>query len=123
MSHSKSTLFIFCLFYIQQAHAKGDFSSSKAWTYGMISSIGLGVIGFLMSSIVVLLKTKTKFSFAPIIKVLIAFASGALIGDALIHLIPESFGAHGHEEEEHNDGEVHHDGEEEEEHADEEANP
>jgi zinc transporter 7 len=72
----------------------------------------------------VCLKKKTKINFTPIIKILISFASGALIGDALVHLIPESFGAHAHDEEtahaeEETGHEGHDHGEEEEVHVDE----
>jgi hypothetical protein len=52
---------------------------------------------------VITLKTKTKIDFVPIMKVLIAFSAGALIGDSFIHLIPKGFGV-GHEEE-HVEGE------------------
>ena len=52
----------------------------------------MGVIGFFSSALVVLIKKKTKVNFKPIIGVLLAFAAGALIGDALVHLIPEGFG-------------------------------
>ncbi len=52
----------------------------------------MGVIGFLSSALVVLLKKYRRIKFKPIVVILLAFAAGALIGDALIHLIPEGFG-------------------------------
>jgi len=49
-----------------------------------------------------------------LIDTLIAFAVGALLGDAILHLLPEAFGVHDHGSEGHEDAHAH-GGEEEEE--------
>jgi zinc transporter ZupT len=51
----------------------------------------MGVIGFVCALIVIVFQKLLKFNFKPIISVLIAFAAGALMGDAFVHLIPDAF--------------------------------
>lgn len=101
-----------------------DFSKSEGWAYGLLASFGIGLIGVICTVVVILVKKYTKFDFKPVIKVMVAFAVGALCGDAFIHLIPLGFGAHNHESEEEHANETE---EEHEEHSEEseesEANP
>lgn len=54
------------------------------------------MLGFVCSALIVGIKKYTKFDFKPVLKVLIGFASGALIGDSFVHLIPEGFGQDHH---------------------------
>ncbi|EAR94575.1 metal cation transporter, ZIP family protein (macronuclear) [Tetrahymena thermophila SB210] len=77
------------------------FSTEESWAYGMLTGVMLGILGFICSAFVVIVKKYTKISFDPFLKVLIAFAAGALIGDAVVHLLPHAFGSHSHEEASH----------------------
>lgn len=67
------------------------FSDAEKWIYGILTGIGLGLVGFFAAALVVYFKKYTKIHFDGFLKVLVAFAAGALLGDALIHLIPEAF--------------------------------
>lgn len=53
----------------------------------------------------------------PRLKTLLAFASGGLLGDAFLHLIPHAIQPHSHGENGHGHGHSHHHGEEEEGHG------
>lgn len=75
-----------------------QFSTSEKWIYGILTGVGLGLVGFFAAGLVVFFKNYTKYKFEGILKVLVAFAAGALIGDALIHLIPEAFSSEEGEE-------------------------
>jgi len=81
-----------------------------SWFWAITSGIGVGLLGF-ASAICIGPMFKSKDGKASkgmktFLTVLIAFAAGSLVGDALIHLIPAAFGAeeaedeHAHEEEE-----------------------
>jgi len=76
-----------------------EISLSEKWSYSILAGILMGVISFLCSLAVVLLKNKFRLHF--LIHILIAAGAGALIGDAGTHLISEGFGAHSHGEHEH----------------------
>ncbi|KAL4511887.1 hypothetical protein ABPG72_012732 [Tetrahymena utriculariae] len=85
-----------------------NFSTEESWAYGMLSGVMLGILGFICSAFVVIIKKYTKISFDPFLKVFIAFSAGALIGDAVVHLLPHAFGIHSHEEaaHDHDEGET-----------------
>ncbi|CAD8062328.1 unnamed protein product [Paramecium sonneborni] len=76
-------------------------TSSEKWGYGILASFGVSMIGFVVSILIIILKNISKGETAKqVMKVLIGFAVGALLGDAFIHLIPHSFASHDHQEEE-----------------------
>ncbi|CAD8055378.1 unnamed protein product [Paramecium primaurelia] len=82
-------------------------TSSERWGYGILASFGVSMIGFVVSIMIIILKKFSKGETAKqIMKVLIGFAIGALLGDAFIHLIPHSFSNHEHHEEEDHDHEL-----------------
>ncbi len=62
------------------------------WIYGILTGCMLGVLGIVCSAVVAILKTRLKYNLDNFIKILVAFAVGALLGDAMFHLLPESFG-------------------------------
>ncbi|CAD8159724.1 unnamed protein product [Paramecium octaurelia] len=80
-------------------------TSSERWGYGILASFGVSMIGFVVSIFIIILKKFSKGETAKqVMKVLIGFAIGALLGDAFIHLIPHSFSSHEHhDEEDHNE--------------------
>ena len=61
--------------------------------YGILTTFGVRCLGFLCCVFVILLKTYSTFDFKKniMLKVLIAFAAGTLLGDSFVHIIPENF--------------------------------
>lgn len=90
---------------VSQTMAGSDYTTEEVWEYSLLSSFSVGVLGFLCSGLVIIFKKFTKVNFIPALKVLIGFASGALIGDSFVHLLPEGFGQEHHEEEHHSEEE------------------
>ncbi|CAD8069232.1 unnamed protein product [Paramecium sonneborni] len=87
-------------------------TSSERWGYGFLASFAVSMIGFVVSILIIILKNFSKGETAKqVMKVLIGFAVGSLLGDSFIHLIPHSFISHdhGHEEEDHDHEEEDHD--------------
>jgi len=85
-------------------HDDGTWSKGEKWAYGILSSLGVSCLGFILALILsVFLRGKriSKELIQKVSNVMIAFAIGALIGDTFIHIIPEIFGAHHHGEEDH----------------------
>jgi len=76
------------------------FSDAEKWIYGILTGVGLGLVGFFAAALVVYLKKYTQVHFDGFLKVLVAFAAGALLGDAAIHVIPEAFSSDEEEQEE-----------------------
>lgn len=74
-----------------EVDASEMFTTTERWVYGLLTGVVLGLIGFLCAGVVVYLKKFTTINYESSLKVLVAFAAGALIGDALIHMIPEAF--------------------------------
>jgi zinc transporter ZupT len=80
--------------------AKGD--TTVAWLSALGAAIIVSLLSLVGAALLPLDKGKTLTYVMP---VLLSFAVGALLGDAVLHLIPVSLGvhSHGHEEEEHDD--------------------
>ncbi|KAI4464258.1 zinc transporter slc39a7 histidine-rich membrane protein ke4 [Holotrichia oblita] len=85
-------------------------TGTDLWVYAMGSTLLISAAPFFILFFVPLDNTKQK---EPLLKILLAFASGGLLGDAFLHLIPHAAMAvddrghshnHGHS---HSDGEVH----------------
>ncbi len=104
-------LVVSCLLASASAHGSGETSSldtpmtkSQKWGYGLGASLVISSLGFLMSAVMILI-LKSKRLSAPTLKYiiifLVAFAVGALLGDAVIHIMPDIFSG---EEEEGVDG-------------------
>jgi hypothetical protein len=88
----------FGLFQIGSSASNAQFTNSEGWTYGMLASLLVSIIGFICSIIVVaLMKIKSLKFEAKLLNQLIVFAAGALFGDVMIHIIPEVFGDHEHD--------------------------
>ena len=74
------------------------------WIYGILTGVLLGFIGLAVTLIFACLYKIVKSKFDNIIKIMIAFAVGSMLGDTFFHLIPHSLGIHNHEDhEEHDD--------------------
>jgi len=81
-------------------------TTSQKWGFGIGASLIISSLGFLMSAIMLLILKSKKLSSSALrylILILVAFAIGALLGDVVVHILPECFGGHSHgaEEEEH----------------------
>lgn len=68
------------------------------WAYALVSTLGISAFPFLILFLVPLDKSKEH---EPWLKMLLSFASGGLLGDAFLHLIPHALTPHGTEEEGH----------------------
>lgn len=75
---------------------------SNIWMYALGSTLLISAAPIVILFIVPLDNTEQK---KPLLKILLAFASGGLLGDAFLHLIPHATmavnGEHSHESEEH----------------------
>jgi zinc transporter ZupT len=67
---------------------------TESWAYGIVSAVGISAISFL-GVLLLPLKKGTKTG-AILFRILIGFASGSIIGDAVMHILPEVFGVHSH---------------------------
>lgn len=88
---------------LAQAASAKKFSTKEAWGYGILSTIGMGLVGLVCSGCVVYIKKRANKNFNLYILLLISFAIGSLLGDATRHMLPVGFGVHKHagEEAEH----------------------
>jgi hypothetical protein len=71
------------------------------WGVGIATAIGYLIFSFLLTSCIVLCfrsKKINKSCLNFVISSLVSLAIGSLIGDASVHIIPEIFGAHKHDE-------------------------
>ena len=76
-------------------------SSWELWTYSFISTALISVAPFFILFFIPLQNASEHTS---LLKVLLSFASGGLLGDAFLHLIPHAISPH-----DHGGGDVHHD--------------
>lgn len=84
-------------------HHEEDWS---VWTQALGSTLLISAAPFLILFFVPLDKSKEK---EPLLKILLSFASGGLLGDSFLHLIPHALSPHSHDEE---SAEHHHNGHE-----------
>lgn len=90
---------------------------STIWLHSIGSTLLISAAPFVLLYIIPLDNSE---AMKPRLKVLLAFASGGLLGDAFLHLIPHATHPHSHGEDGHDHGhdhEHHHHGEEEHGHA------
>ncbi len=69
-------------------------SIENAWIGGILCSVGLYILSVILTFLVLMWhrKTKSKNNKNTLIYCLIALSIGTLIGDAIIHLLPECYG-------------------------------
>jgi len=70
-------------------------TKSQRWGYGFGASLIISMLGFIMSGLMIIILKSKKISASTlryIILFLVAFAVGALLGDAVVHIIPDVFG-------------------------------
>lgn len=67
-------------------------SSDQIWGYGILTGVGVGLVGLLAHIILIVLKSCCTLNlFEGTIQFLYCFACGALIGDTLIDILPEAY--------------------------------
>ncbi|KAF3421227.1 hypothetical protein E2986_06556 [Frieseomelitta varia] len=100
----------------QQKSVLPDRTYNKVFFRATVSTLIISAAPFLILFFVPLDNTK---ECEPLLKILLSFASGGLLGDAFLHLIPHALLPHAHEspEEVHSHSHSHNKGEEESEHG------
>ncbi|XP_017060962.2 protein catecholamines up [Drosophila ficusphila] len=97
----------------QESHikAKPALDMSTIWLHSIGSTLLISAAPFVLLYIIPLDNSE---AMKPRLKVLLAFASGGLLGDAFLHLIPHATHPHSHGEHDHDHGHHHdhHEGEE-----------
>jgi zinc transporter ZupT len=74
------------------ARADPTLTSSESWGYGFLTGFGLSLLGFVAALILICLqRCLTVGCFKICVNQLYALACGAIIGDAMIHILPEAF--------------------------------
>jgi len=71
-----------------------ELTKSQRWGFGLGASFIISSLGFLMSACLILILRSKKLTAANLrylILILVAFAVGALLGDAVVHIIPDIF--------------------------------
>lgn len=84
----------------KNVHANGEKEVKDTftlWTQAIGSTVLISAAPFFILFLVPLDNTKEK---EPLLKILLSFASGSLLGDAFLHLIPHALVAHSHESQE-----------------------
>ena len=78
--------------------AKGRKTQDKKWTtddlhfYGMLAGGFVSLIGFIASFLLLFLQKFISARFyTTIIQVLFAFSCGALLGETMLHILPEAY--------------------------------
>eukprot|EP01125_Pyxidicula_operculata_P021987 TRINITY_DN8810_c0_g1_i1.p1 TRINITY_DN8810_c0_g1~~TRINITY_DN8810_c0_g1_i1.p1 ORF type:complete len:436 (-),score=67.56 TRINITY_DN8810_c0_g1_i1:25-1305(-) len=66
---------------------------SEKWGYGFLASVLVTLVSVVG---VVLIPTKMFKIFPNVMEWLVSFAAGTLIGDAMLHLLPDMYGVHSH---------------------------
>ena len=85
-------------------HFAGPFESTlQLWLYAIVSTILISAAPFLILCFIPL---ENASQHSSLLKVLLSFASGGLLGDAFLHLIPHAVSPHSHHE--HHDHSHHH---------------
>ena len=78
-----------CLLAIAKAQ---DLTTSESWGYGFLTGFCLSLMGFVAAIILVSCqRCLSESCFKIFVNQLYALACGAIIGDAMIHILPEAF--------------------------------
>lgn len=71
----------------------GEMTTAQAWGYATLAGIGIFLIGLLSALLVIALSRCISTNAFRILKnMLNAIGCGAVLGDALVHLLPATFG-------------------------------
>ena len=84
-------------------------STTELWLYSIGSTLLISAAPFV---ILIFIPIENATEHSTLLKVLLSFASGGLLGDAFLHLIPHAISSHGHDhhhDNHHHDDDHHHD--------------
>lgn len=84
-----------------QAESKSAGADPMLWVKALLSTVAISVLPFF---VLFFIPIENKDEHQSFLKILLSFASGGLLGDAFLHLIPHSLSAHDH----HGHGDDHH---------------
>lgn len=71
------------------ARAEATLTTSESWGYGFLAGFGISLIGFIAAFILLFMqKCVTEGCFKITVNMLYALACGAVVGDAMIHILP-----------------------------------
>ena len=87
-------IIIFSLFFssFAQDETEKELSDAQIWGFGILTGIAVSMIGFLAAiALVALRKCMSDETFKMFIQVFYALGCGALIGDSIVHILPEAF--------------------------------
>lgn len=80
------------------SHSKPVSVDFRLWANALGSTVAISVLPFL---ILFFIPINNKDEHQSYLKILLSFASGGLLGDAFLHLIPHSLSAHSHDDHHH----------------------
>ena len=80
-------------------------STAELWVYSLSSTLLISAAPFV---ILFFIPLENASEHSTLLKVLLSFASGGLLGDAFLHLIPHAISPHGHDHH-HDEHDHHHD--------------
>jgi zinc transporter ZupT len=74
------------------ARADATLTTSECWGYGFLTGFCLSMLGFVAALLLICIqRCLTEGCFKIFVNLLYALACGAIIGDAMIHILPEAF--------------------------------
>ena len=80
-------------------------TTAELWVYSIASTLLISAAPFV---ILFFIPIENASEHSTLLKVLLSFASGGLLGDAFLHLIPHAISPHGHKHDHHHDEHDHH---------------
>lgn len=87
------------------AHVREEFNSPRElWIYSLLST---GLVSAAPFFILLFIPLQNSSEHSQFLKVLLSFASGGLLGDAFLHLIPHATSSHEHGSDDHHDHSSH----------------
>ena len=67
-------------------------TNPQIWGFGFLAGLGVSLIGFIAAILLLIIKKCLSDTiFNTIVKFLFALACGALLGDAVVHIMAESY--------------------------------
>lgn len=88
---------ILLLSFVQNVHAQTsvpvyDITLSQAWTYALLSGLGLLIMGLLAALLIIGMQSViSQQKFKIFINLLYSLGCGAMVGDAMFHILPDCY--------------------------------
>jgi heme/copper-type cytochrome/quinol oxidase subunit 2 len=69
-----------------------DITDAQAWGFGILTGAGLSIVGVLAAVLIVCVRTcMSEEKFKVMINLLYALGCGAMVGDAMVHILPDAY--------------------------------